>query len=89
MSAAQSVTVARRVDCPVGDLVFTVLVAEGCGQVIVHRGLPGPLVSQAFCNVFVVEGMAQQLRALADAVARVVPAEAVSSIENSEGFKCI
>ena len=57
-----------RSDVLVGDVVATVLVAEGCAQVIWHRGEPGPLAGRALLNDFIGPGMGDQLRALADRV---------------------
>lgn len=55
-----------RVDVLVGDAVATVLVAEGCGQLIWHRGEDRPLAGQALMNDFIGPGMGNQLRELAD-----------------------
>lgn len=66
--AARLVAVVSRCDLPVGGCVATVLVAEGCGQVIWHRGEPGLLFGQTLFNDFTAPGMGAQLRALADAV---------------------
>ena len=66
--AAQMVRQESRADVLVGDAVATVLVAEGCGQVIWHRGEARPLAGQALMNDFIGPGMGDQLRALADHV---------------------
>lgn len=67
--AAELVAFARRVDVQVGDCTATVLEAEGCAQVIWHRGEPGPLAGPAaLWNDFLQPGVGAQLRVLADAV---------------------
>lgn len=66
--AADMVRQDRRADVLVGDAVATVLVAEGCGQVIWHRGEAGPIAGRALMNDFIGPGMGDQLRALADHV---------------------
>lgn len=66
--AAGMVRQDRRSDVLVGDVVATVLVAEGCAQLIWHRGEAGPLAGRALLNDFIGPGMGDQLRALADQV---------------------
>lgn len=66
--AAQMVQQLSRADVQVGDAVATVLVAEGCAQLIWHRGEARPLAGQALMNDFVTPDMAAQLRVLADQV---------------------
>lgn len=66
--AAQLVQQQMRVDLAVGDATATVLVAEGCGQLIWHRGAEGPIAPQAIFNDFLAPGMGDQLRALAGVV---------------------
>lgn len=66
--AAQMVTVRSRVDLTVGDATVTVLVAEGTGQMIWHRGQPGALAGQAIFNDFIGPDLGDQLRALAAVV---------------------
>lgn len=66
--AADMVRVTSRADVVIGDAVATVLVADGLGQLIWHRGEARPLAGQALMNDFLGPGMGDQLRALADHV---------------------
>lgn len=71
---AEMVRVAQRVALPVGDLWATVLVAEGCAQVIWHRFAPdgAPIGGRALMNEFLTDGHGDQLRTLAAAVDQAV-----------------
>lgn len=66
--AAEMVKSLYRKDVSIGDCTATVLVAEGCAQLIWHRGEPGPLAGQALFNDFLSPGAGDQIRALAAAV---------------------
>ncbi|MFD1809302.1 hypothetical protein ACFSHQ_18105 [Gemmobacter lanyuensis] len=50
--AAQLVQQQMRVDLAVGDATATVLVAEGCGQLIWHRGAEGQSRARRSSTIF-------------------------------------
>lgn len=64
----QLATLTMRRDIRVGETTASVIIAEGAAQVVWHAGGPATLAGRSFFNDFVHPGMADQLRALADAV---------------------
>lgn len=65
---AAPVQVTRRVTLPVGDIAVTVLLAEGAGQIVLHRPGADRLAGAALVNAFLQPGMGDELRALATEV---------------------
>ena len=66
MSAASQARVQSCDDFDIGDLLLTVLVAEGVPQIVVRGPASNLWPVKAFCNALVVPGTAAALRACAD-----------------------
>lgn len=60
--------VSHRIDVPVGGCFASVIVAEGCPQIVWSRHAPAQLAGSCLFNDFITPNTGDQLRALARAI---------------------